>query len=260
MFKPNNLFLAAIVGLLFAVFSSPALGQSEIVREAQTKLSEKGFDPGPADGLMGPRTREAIRSFQRANDLQETGRLDEATQQALGMEIESVRVPAGTRIQVRLNDRLYSGDARAGDRFSMTVDQAVAVGNAVVIPAGAQVTGRVAEAESAERPQKGGRLVLEANGIRIQGHNEPLAGTVTAEGEQLEGEGSLREDLAKIGIGAGAGGVIGGIIGGRRGALIGVLVGGGGTFMGTKGEQVELPRETRLIVETTQDATLPRLQ
>ncbi|HUG44731.1 MAG TPA: peptidoglycan-binding domain-containing protein [Acidobacteriota bacterium] len=260
MSERNYLFIAAMVGLLLIGVSDPLLGQSGIVREAQEKLSEKGFDPGPVDGLMGPQTRQAIRIFQRSNDLQESGRLDEPTQKALGLEIDSVRVPAGTRIQVRLNERLYSGDAKAGDRFSMTVDQAVAVGNAVVIPAGAQISGRVAEAESAQRPQKGGRLVLEADGVRLQSHNEPLAGTVTAEGEELEGEGSLREDLARIGIGAGAGGVLGGIIGGKRGALIGILVGGGGTFMGTKGEQVELPRETRLVVETTQEASLPRLQ
>lgn len=40
----------------------------------QRALSAKGYDPGPADGLMGPKTREAIRQFQRDNGFPVTGR------------------------------------------------------------------------------------------------------------------------------------------------------------------------------------------
>ncbi|HEY7163530.1 MAG TPA: peptidoglycan-binding domain-containing protein [Candidatus Binatia bacterium] len=47
--------------------------------EAQRRLAELGFDPGPADGAMGQRTASAFRAFQRARGLDVTGRLDAAT-------------------------------------------------------------------------------------------------------------------------------------------------------------------------------------
>ena len=52
--------------------------------QAQVVLDRLGFTPGVVDGAMGLSTRNALRGFQVANDLKETGELDEATKQALG--------------------------------------------------------------------------------------------------------------------------------------------------------------------------------
>lgn len=41
--------------------------------EIQRLLAESGYDPGPVDGLMGPRTEQAIRRYQQAMRLPETG-------------------------------------------------------------------------------------------------------------------------------------------------------------------------------------------
>jgi hypothetical protein len=65
-------------------------GQSN-VRAAQEALRDKGFNPGPIDGIMGPRTQAALRSFQQSNSLQATGRLDSQTTQQLGVEATSSR-------------------------------------------------------------------------------------------------------------------------------------------------------------------------
>lgn len=43
------------------------------IRELQSALQAAGFDPGPIDGAMGPRTRAAIRAFQSANGLAADG-------------------------------------------------------------------------------------------------------------------------------------------------------------------------------------------
>jgi len=43
------------------------------IARAQTLLRELGYQPGPADGMMGPRTRDAIRDFQTNAGLAVTG-------------------------------------------------------------------------------------------------------------------------------------------------------------------------------------------
>src|SRR3954447_26025995 len=49
---------------------------SDDVRQAQQALTEKGFNPGPVDGRMGPHTKAAISDFQKKENLKVTGRLD----------------------------------------------------------------------------------------------------------------------------------------------------------------------------------------
>ncbi len=49
----------------------------------QGVLEDAGYDPGPQDGIMGPRTRVEISRFQRDQDLPKTGRIDTATRAGL---------------------------------------------------------------------------------------------------------------------------------------------------------------------------------
>jgi peptidoglycan hydrolase-like protein with peptidoglycan-binding domain len=49
------------------------------IKAAQEKLLKLGYDPGTADGLMGKKTREAIRKFQTDHNLTVTGKLSEET-------------------------------------------------------------------------------------------------------------------------------------------------------------------------------------
>ena len=57
------------------------------IQQAQGLLKAGGFDPGPADGALGERTRTALRQYQQASGLPVTGVLDQATQEALAHEI-----------------------------------------------------------------------------------------------------------------------------------------------------------------------------
>ena len=77
-----------IAGALLAVLVLLGLGsltmaQSDAVLQAQRALTERGYHPGPTDGLMGPRTRRALRDFQLDMGLDATGLLDQATSEAL---------------------------------------------------------------------------------------------------------------------------------------------------------------------------------
>jgi peptidoglycan hydrolase-like protein with peptidoglycan-binding domain len=68
---------------------------SDQVRSAQQALKDKGFDPGPADGVMGPRTRAAVSDFQKKEGLKVTGRLDADTNAKLGVtQTSGVQKPA----------------------------------------------------------------------------------------------------------------------------------------------------------------------
>jgi localization factor PodJL len=51
-----------------------ALDPEVVLRATQTLLNRLGYNAGPPDGLMGPRTRNAIRSFERSVGWPETGR------------------------------------------------------------------------------------------------------------------------------------------------------------------------------------------
>jgi putative peptidoglycan binding protein len=55
------------------------------VKQVQEALKAQGHDPGPIDGVMGPQTQEALRAYQRSQNLTETGRLDPETSEKLGV-------------------------------------------------------------------------------------------------------------------------------------------------------------------------------
>lgn len=49
------------------------------VKQIQAALKNAGYNPGSLDGKMGRQTKDAIRAFQRANDLQADGRVGRKT-------------------------------------------------------------------------------------------------------------------------------------------------------------------------------------
>lgn len=53
------------------------------IQRAQRLLKQVGLDPGPADGMFGTRTEDALRLFQASHGLPVTGQPDEATERAL---------------------------------------------------------------------------------------------------------------------------------------------------------------------------------
>jgi len=66
-----------------ASFSTPAStpgrpAADPLIEVIQTLLAERGYQPGPADGVAGSRTAEAIRAYQKDAGLPETGVADQA--------------------------------------------------------------------------------------------------------------------------------------------------------------------------------------
>jgi len=62
-----------------AGFGSPSRPAAEpLIEVIQTLLAERGYEPGPADGVPGRRTADAIRAYQKDAGLPETGVADQA--------------------------------------------------------------------------------------------------------------------------------------------------------------------------------------
>jgi peptidoglycan hydrolase-like protein with peptidoglycan-binding domain len=53
-----------------------AVPTSDFIKSLQRELRRAGYDPGVADGRMGPATQRALREFQVANGLPPTGTPD----------------------------------------------------------------------------------------------------------------------------------------------------------------------------------------
>lgn len=66
--------------------TTASVGDRNPIETAQTLLDRLGYDPGPADGKMGAKTREAIIAFQTAMGLKVTGEVDARLLKALAAQ------------------------------------------------------------------------------------------------------------------------------------------------------------------------------
>lgn len=156
----------------------------------------------------------------------------------------AVEVPAGTELDVRLQNSLNSETTLVEDRFEATTLADLSMEGRAVIPAGSVMRGVVTAVEPATRTNRTSRMTVSFDQVTVNGRAYPIRGTVT---QALEA-GGVRDEAVRTGVGAGIGGIIGGILGGTKGAIAGVLIGGGGTIAATEGKQIELPQGSVLRV------------
>ena len=81
------LLMTAMLGLILMPRASAA--DHDNIKKVQETLRDKGYDPGPIDGVMGSQTRDAISQYQKAENLPVTGHLDAQTAGKLGVGQES---------------------------------------------------------------------------------------------------------------------------------------------------------------------------
>lgn len=68
------------------------------VRALQNRLRQLNFYSGPADGVWGPDTQEAVERFQRSRALQ-VGQVNEPTLRAMGLDASTFRSAAGSNVR-----------------------------------------------------------------------------------------------------------------------------------------------------------------
>lgn len=168
---------------------------------------------------------------------------------------ETITVPTGTPVTVRLSTAVSSASNHAGDRFDGVLDAPIVVGGKTIAPAGAAVTGRVVAAEESGHLQHPGMIQLALDTITI--NNKAIE--VSSSSVIARGSSHKKRNLGWIGGGAAGGALIGGLAGGGKGALIGSAVGAGagtGTAYATGKKDVGFGVERRLTFRLTQPVTI----
>jgi peptidoglycan hydrolase-like protein with peptidoglycan-binding domain len=82
------LFLAAMVLFLLQTGISISFADN-IIRKAQASMLLRGINPGPVDGIWGPRTQRGVWAYQEWAGLPVTGKLDAATKNRLFTKLYS---------------------------------------------------------------------------------------------------------------------------------------------------------------------------
>ena len=163
---------------------------------------------------------------------------------------KEVTLPAGTVLTVRLASTVGSKTSNTGDRFNATIATPVESDGKVVLPKGAEVQGKVAQAVPQGRFKGGASLSLALESVTVGGDAYDIKTNSVSRYQKGKG----KRTAAMIGGGAGGGALIGGLAGGGKGALIGALLGGGAGTAGaayTGEKEIVLPAESMLSFKLT---------
>ena len=173
---------------------------------------------------------------------------------AAQLQADSVTLPEGTQLTVRTTIALSSNTHRAGQTFSAHLEDPLVYGGREIAPKGAEVEGRIVQADKGGRVKDRASLTVQLTGLHTTGGQvvEISTNSISREANSTKGK-----DAARIGIGSGIGAAVGAIAGGGKGAAIGAAAGAGagtGVVLATTGDPAVIPSETVLVFELTSPA------
>lgn len=155
----------------------------------------------------------------------------------------SVRVPAGTELAIRINQRISVKTSRAGDHFDGEVVEPVETNGNVVIPRGTPVSGRIDAAHRRGHFKGSSILELRLTSMTLNGSQYSLDTHDSVRTKRGKG----RRTAGFIGGMTGAGMLIGGLATGGVGLAIGGAAGAGaGTILAgaTGNRDIDIPAES----------------
>jgi hypothetical protein len=194
------------------------------------------------------------------------------------VQAQSNQLIPGTQVRLSLVNGVSTSVAHDGDPLTAVVTEPVFAGNELVLPAGAKVHGTIS---TVTRPRMfsmfrgGASMNLVFNSIEVESRLFPAKMSIlsiynggadnekqrkdlkTVEGEVVQENHGIRNDVEDVAIGT-AGGSTAGLIFSHvvRGTLIG-LVGSGAYIAAKKGKDVELPAQTGMLVRMDSTVSLP---
>jgi hypothetical protein len=170
-----------------------------------------------------------------------------------------VSIPEGTAIVVFLKDPISTATAKAGDTFAGSIADPVVVNGETIIARGAEVKGRVIDAEGSGRVKGTASMRLALTSIVAGAKTYPI----TTRPFVAEAENTKKRDAGIIGGAGGVGAAIGAIAGGGKGAVKGAIIGGAagtGAVLATKGKEVEFDTETKINFALEKPAEVPKVR
>jgi hypothetical protein len=101
---------------------------------------------------------------------------------------QTVKVPQGTSIRLRLSQNVSSANAKAGDAITLEVLDDVKVGDVVAIRHGAQARGEVTEAHSKRRMGRAGAVEITIESVEAaDGKRVPVSADRKSKGDNKSG-------------------------------------------------------------------------
>ena len=170
------------------------------------------------------------------------------------------RLPAGTRITLKLDAEINSRVSSVDDTFTAIVTKPVLVRETVVLPAGSVVEGRVASVSRAAGGGKGGKLDVTFEWLKLSADTRRnidgvLIKKLSADSSQTFNTLSiLAGTVAGVGVGAAARSATGALIGAGVGAGIGT-----GLALFRKGKEVRIRKDEEFEIELKKEVVLPVL-
>jgi hypothetical protein len=162
---------------------------------------------------------------------------------------QAMVIPNGTSIHVRLDRELDTKRDRAGDRFTASLTEPVAVEGTTVLPKGTRFSGHVTSASASGRLKGRAQIGLTLDSFEHDGRRYEVRTTSV---DRVSAAHKKRNGIL-IGGGTGLGAALGAIAGGPKGALIGA---GAGAAAGTAGAAATGKREVGIPAETILRFTL----
>lgn len=156
-----------------------------------------------------------------------------------GAGSNTVTVPAGTRLVIRMSDSINSKQHQAGHRFKGQLESALVINGVTVAPRGAFLYGQIVDANQARRVAGSSSLTLAFTDLMLNDQLIPIQ-TVGLAAQTGNEAGRTVGRTARAAA-------IGGLVSGSSGAKTGAKVGVGASIL-TSGASINVPAGT--IVET----------
>lgn len=168
------------------------------------------------------------------------------------------QLPEGTLIRLQMDNEINSKVGGVNDTFTATIADPVTVREAVVLPIGTIIEGRITKVRRASAGGKGGSLEVSFQTLQLaDGVKLPIEGVLVNE---LKAESSSATNVLAILGGTAIGGIVGAISRVENGALIGAGIGAGagtGAAFLRKGKDVSIKAEEKFEIKLTKTVNLP---